>query len=51
LSWHISISGYKLRTDLDQFRLKILKKFKTSNLNSQFTDSYKKSVVYKGKPA
>jgi len=25
MSWHYSIFGYKLRTDLEQLRLKILK--------------------------
>jgi len=41
LSWHKSIFGYKLRTDQEQLRLKILKKLRTASLNSKFTDSYK----------
>jgi len=41
-SWNNSIFGSKLRTDLEQLRLKILKKLKTASLNSEFTGSYKK---------
>jgi len=36
--------GYKLRTDKEQLSLKILKKLRTASLNSECTDSYKKSV-------
>jgi len=39
---HNSILGYKLRTDAEQLRLKILKKLRTGSLNSEFTGSYKK---------
>jgi len=47
-SWHSSIFGYKLRTDLEQLKLKILKKLRTASLNSEFTGSYiKKSVAFK----
>jgi len=41
-SWHNKILGYKLRTDEEQLKLKILKKLRTASLNSGFTDSYKK---------
>jgi len=41
-SWNNSIFGYKLRTDQEQLRLKIFKKFKNSEPNSKFTGSYKK---------
>jgi len=41
-SCHNSIFGYKLRTDLEQLRLNILKKLRTASLNSAFTGSYKK---------
>jgi len=40
-SWHKGIFGYKLRTDYEQLRLKILQKL-TGSLNSEFTGSYKK---------
>jgi len=36
------IFGYKLRTDQEQLRLKILKKLRIASLNSEFTGSYKK---------
>jgi len=44
-NWNDSIFGYKLRTDLEQLWLKILKKLRTASLNSEFTGSYKKSVI------
>jgi len=37
-SWHNSIFGYKLRT----IEAEILKKLRTTHLNSKFTGSYKK---------
>jgi len=43
-SWHNSIFGYKLRTDQEQLRLKVLKKLRTASLNSEFTGSYKKGI-------
>jgi len=33
--------GYRLKTDLEQLRLKILKKLRTANPKSEFTGSYK----------
>jgi len=45
-SWHNNSNfGYKLRTDKEQLRLKILKKLRTASLKSEFTGSYKKKVV------
>jgi len=46
-SWHNSIFGYKLRIDLVQLRLKILKKLRTASLKSKLTVSYKKNVLIK----
>jgi len=46
-SWHNRIFGYKLRTDSEQLRLKILKKLRIASLNSEFTDSYKKVYYQK----
>jgi len=37
--------GYKLRTDSEQLRLKILERLRTASLNSEFTGSYKKRVL------
>jgi len=41
-NWHNSIIRYKLRTDKERLRLKILKKLRTASLNPEFTGSYKK---------
>jgi len=36
--------GYKLRTEKEQLRLKIIEKLRTANLNSEFTGPYKKCI-------
>jgi len=49
-SWHnkniFGTFNYKLRTNYEQLKLKILKKLRTVSFNSKFIGSYKKCVSH-----
>jgi len=40
ISWHNNVLDYKLRTDQEQLRLKILETLRTTSLDLEFTGSY-----------